>query len=144
MLKMSTPSTLTVPCAGRTKPLRTLSTVVLPAPLGPINPVTGASSVAVRLLTALTPPKVTDQAFDLDHAGFLTQKLPGLRPDHAGQIDQLAGNALRRGDQGMQQADAEDHGRDIAVDSEIVEQRRERAQQTGRRRWGRPSGRRRR
>ena len=37
--------------------------------------------------------------------------------DQPGQIDDLAGDALRRGDQGMQQPGAEHHGRHIAVDA---------------------------
>ena len=47
----------TVPVVGRSRPLQALKVVVLPAPLGPINPVTRPSGAwSETFETALWPP----------------------------------------------------------------------------------------
>src|SRR5439155_7180375 len=56
----SSPSISTLPAVGSCKPVMTLNNVVLPAPLGPMRPVTRPGS-AVRSTScrAITPPKRT-------------------------------------------------------------------------------------
>src|ERR1700676_3695331 len=58
---MSTPSRSTLPAVGSCKPVITLNSVVLPAPLGPIRPVTRPGSTS-RVVSerATTPPKRTE------------------------------------------------------------------------------------
>src|SRR6185295_2483443 len=47
------------------------------------------------------------------------------------QVEQLSGHALWRRDQGMEEAGAVDNGGNVAVDIEVVEDARHRAQQQG-------------
>src|SRR5262245_32744590 len=57
---MSRPANSTRPIAGACRPVMTLNNVVLPAPLGPISPVTDRSStLIVAPSTATRPPKRT-------------------------------------------------------------------------------------
>src|SRR5438874_8229871 len=57
---MSTPSIATVPDVGGSRPVTTLNRVVLPAPFGPINPVTRPSSAdSDASSSAMLPPKRT-------------------------------------------------------------------------------------
>src|SRR5579862_1473539 len=57
---MSSPSITTLPRVGRCRPVTTLKSVVLPAPLGPINPVIRPPSASIDTSsTATRPPKVT-------------------------------------------------------------------------------------
>jgi hypothetical protein len=55
---IGSPANLTLPESGRPNPLARSTTVLLPAPFGPINPVTWPSGTEkVQLRTAWTPPK---------------------------------------------------------------------------------------
>src|SRR5207244_6135922 len=57
---MSEPSIATVPDVGGSSPVTTLNSVVLPAPFGPINPVTRPSSAESEASSsAMLPPKRT-------------------------------------------------------------------------------------
>ena len=62
MESRSSPKACTDPAAGFTNPLRTLKKVVLPAPLGPINPHVPAGNVTVMPSIGLTPPKRTSRS----------------------------------------------------------------------------------
>ncbi len=115
----------TVPAVGLTKPESTLISVVLPAPFGPTSPVTGSGRFAVSALRPRTPPNITVRS----SISIMTVPLPRELAQRAECVRDLAGHALRRGDQRVQQAGAEHHGRDVAVDVEIVKQRGEGAQQ---------------
>src|SRR5581483_7552082 len=55
---MSTPAAWIRPSWGRTRPVRTFTSVVLPAPLGPIRPVTAPAAMEIDTpSSARTPPK---------------------------------------------------------------------------------------
>src|SRR5438270_5645162 len=55
---MSTPATRMRPAWGATTPVRTFTSVVLPAPLGPMSPVTAPAVTEMETpSTARTPPK---------------------------------------------------------------------------------------
>src|SRR5437763_8535420 len=60
---MSRPSNFTRPAVGACKPVMTLNSVVLPAPLGPMRPVTRPAAASRSIpARALTPPKRTSTA----------------------------------------------------------------------------------
>ncbi|GAA1957390.1 hypothetical protein GCM10009738_34370 [Kitasatospora viridis] len=54
-VKGSPPNTLTVPLVGRVTPQRSLTSVVLPAPLGPSSP-TDCPSSSVALMSSMELP----------------------------------------------------------------------------------------
>src|SRR5664279_5319600 len=57
---MSRPSRITFPAFGGSRPVMTLNRVVLPAPLGPMSPVTDPGSVSMATSSSATlPPKRT-------------------------------------------------------------------------------------
>src|SRR3954469_25453069 len=106
------PSASTTPVEGLRKPLSTLNSVVLPAPLGPTRPQTPAGSSSETPSRGLTPPKATVRS--------LTRSMVRLRPvasaaDRRPQAQQLAGDSLWSRADCMDEAEAEDDEDQVAI-----------------------------
>src|SRR4051794_14385045 len=114
----------------------TLSMLVLPAPLGPINPFTPTSKLRVTPSSGFTPPNcrvsslISSMACRLHVVGCASQGVPGPGrcrcggarvailgafcrgahpPESLDEVLELTGHPARRGDDRMDEADTEDH-----------------------------------
>ncbi len=88
---MSLPSSTTVPPVGGCRPVMTLNRVVLPAPLGPMRPVTSFSGTSmVTAARAWRPPKRTETWSTLRSA---TTREHTRRPLPGHQVATLVGSA---------------------------------------------------
>ena len=67
MRKRSAPSTVTVPAERLTKPLMTLSSVVLPAPFGPTSPGDLGSDIGGEIVQAAHAAEFNREVADFDH-----------------------------------------------------------------------------
>ena len=113
---------------GATKPLSTLKNVVLPAPLGPIRPQVPPSKRTVMPSSGVTPPKRTVRSVDLDHArrssaGRPRRVAPAIKPATACEVlRHLVRQPARRGQQHLQDADAEQDRQQVGGQAPVVEQ----------------------
>src|SRR3954454_2462892 len=109
------PSASTTPADGRRKPLSTLKNVVLPAPLGPTRPQTPDGSSNETPSNGLTPPNVTVSSPTRSIARF---RLPAAAAGRRRRAQQLACDSRRSRAHGVDEADAEHHEDEIAVDAD--------------------------
>ena len=149
MASRSSPKAEMLPSNGLTKPLSTLKNVVLPAPFGPISPQVAASKVNVIPSIGMTPPKrtvscsttITRPAPRPSRASpaRLPRRAAGLLPLRSGAISFRPRRAMSRGNcstippgrgqQDLQDADAEQDRQDLGRHAPVVEQRGQQAEE---------------
>ena len=117
----------TLPSAGRTKPLSTLKKVVLPAPLGPMSPQVPSPKSIVMPIERRDAAEAHREVLDLDHpapsrVGGLPRPTspPISRPSFAMSRGNWYDQALRRGEEHLEDADAEEDRQQVRRDAPVV------------------------
>ena len=113
------------PAAGLTNPLSTLKNVVLPAPFGPIRPHVPPGKTTRHVVDRRDAAEADGEVLDLDHgaffsAGACSRHAGGDQPPELRQVlRHLVDEAAGRGQQHLEQPDAEEDEQEVRVDAPL-------------------------